>query len=656
MRSRFLSKASSYRRNLILVIAGGVPIVVLPNALDPINVPKLALVIVVLAIVIALRVAELLQGSDTQGLRLLVVPAAGFFLPLFISWLFSPYRGWALFGSYPRWLGLIPYVAVILFGILAADAFHGGTLPLAWALAISAGIIGCYAIVQSLGLDPISWSLRGTESEQIVSTLGNPNFVGAALAIVLPIAAVLVVKERRHRSAAMTVTGLIVIGWLLARSEGGWGAGIAGLAVTGGLLLARWWRAARFIGGAVAITIGLLAVGGVLAGILNRDSEMVPHTLKRRGDWWEAGAAMTADAPVVGKGPNAFAIEHSRYRTVEDALESGLDVTDDPHSLFVSMLTSSGAVGVLGLVVTLVWTAREIARLDHSDLLAAGFAGAVTAYFVQSLISIDTISLRVIFWAGLAGLVARAGPRIVKVGARSSKNRRKVAARHDPLRAIPALFALTLLAIVGVTWGSGIAVADTQMNHAIQAFVDGRLDEFETSAQDALAFREEVVYRRMYGTRLGEVAVALSEDGQEDVATDYLTRSKQAFAFTATIPRVSAIVDYARILRDWAALHPPSEDEATAAYEDAVEVDPRNVALVREAAETALSFEDYEAAQRILQPLAEEADLAELWGMLALANARSGDVEAARLAIARARELDPSDSHAIQAEEAISDT
>src|SRR5687767_4669353 len=129
MRETLLKEGPRVRRAVLLGLVVLVPLLFLRNLNDPINVPKLGLLIVAVSVVAAIRIAELLQTRDLDGIRLLAVPAAALAVPLLVGWMFSPYKAWALWGFYPRFLGLLPYLFVIAFGVLLADAFRGDAAP-----------------------------------------------------------------------------------------------------------------------------------------------------------------------------------------------------------------------------------------------------------------------------------------------------------------------------------------------------------------------------------------------------------------------------------------------------------------------------------------------------------------------------------------------
>lgn len=650
MRTWLLEEAPRWRRLLLLIVCGGIPLLFLRNLSDPINVPKLGVLIAGVSIVASIRAAEVLQTKDVRGLRLLWVPATALAAPLVIGWLFSPYKGWAVWGVYPRLLGLLPYLFVILFGVLLADAFRGDAVPVAWALTTAGGIAGAYATIQFLGLDPFEWSVKGTEaSGLVVSTLGNPNFAGAFFAIVLPIAVTLFLLRPDRRPVAGVATILIVVGWVAAGSEAAWAGGFGGLVVVVGFFLRGRWRFARIAAAWAVGAIVVVVVGSVLVGMTDRGESRIPATIQRRGDWWEAASSMAADSPLVGRGPNAFALEHSLYRTPEDVRQVGLDITDDPHSVFLSFLTGAGVFGALGYLVAVAWVIRSAWGSSVEGFLAGGFLAGLTAYFIQSLVSIDTVALRVAGWTALAAFVAAKAPGVAVAAKSNSKKKR---AAREPLRGLPVLAILVIAALGGVWLGASLISRDAALRHASNLLADGEgqaaLEEYEK----AVSFPGNVYYRRIYGNVLGRVAVAAGDvDGQP-----FIEQARESFSFVHHLPQVHAAFDYADTLKEWAAVEPDAKDEAADAYVLAASYDPIDSLALAKAASGLLELEANERVVTFLEPIVSSREDAELWGQLALAQARLGDVVAAEDSLARALALDPSQPAALQAEAVLEES
>ncbi len=646
MRETILREGPRIRRALLLALIVLIPLVFMRNLSDPINIPKLGVLIVGVSVVAAIRVAEILQTRDVTGFKLLSIPAAALATPLVVGWAFSPYKGWALWGVYPRMLGLLPYLFVILFGVLIADAFRGDADPVAWAMLGAGGVAGAYAVIQFVGLDPFEWSVKGSDAEGlVVSTLGNPNFAGAFFATVMPLGLTLLLLKPERRIAAGAATALAAAGWLAAGSEAAWVAGVAGVAVVVGFLLVRRWRFARVAAAVFVGSLAVVVVGSVGLAIADVAKSKIPATIQRRADWWEAAIDMAAASPIVGRGPNAFALEHPQYRTEEDVRQVGLDITDDPHSVFLSFVTSAGLIGAIGYLIAVGWVVKTTREIPSTALLAAGFLGALTAYFIQSLVSIDTVALRAAGWVSIAGLAATRVPPPEVPGTSRTKRKRS---RQEPLRALPAIGLVTVLGLTGVWAGTQLILKDAAFLHAAHLLRDGEGQPALDAYEDSISFSGNVHYRRSYGNVLGDVAVAVGPEGDP-----FINQAVEAFDFVERLPQVHAALDLAATLKDWAAIDRSAVPDAVQAYLRAVRYDPIDTALLTDVSSALLDLEADQETVTLLEPVVERFASAELWGNFALAQARLGESDEALEAIARALALAPEDPKALQAQEIL---
>lgn len=645
------------RRAMLLGLIVGLPILFLRFVNDPFNVPKLALLIVGVTVVLAIRIAEILQGAPWEGLRRLLVPAAAIAVPITLAWLFSPYRGWALLGYYGRFGGLLPYLVVIVAGILVADAFADDIRPVAWAFIAAGAVAGAYAVLQWLGMDPFDWQTAGERTrDAAISTLGNPNFTGGFLAITLPLAIALAVTERKRRSWAYTSLVLIALGWLIARSQGALVAGISGCAIVAGLLLSPRWKPARLLGAVVAAAGVAVVVGAVVATIVNPEVSL-PNTVHYRGNWWRAAVDMAMQSPLFGSGPNTFAFRGVYYRTVEDALSVQFNFADDPHSVFFAMVANAGVLGAAGYLVVAGWAIGKARALVIVGPLAWGFAGTATAYFIQSLVSIDEVSLRFSLWVTVGSIAAiAAAPSQPGKASRSAKTsrsattstKRKRPPPREPLKAVPALV-LVGLAVLAVGWWSvRFLVADARAQSGQFHFVRNEPEEAIEQLDAALALRDDHRYRYTYGFYLGEMAAARGEEGGP-----YIERAKSVLAFSRRFPDLTARLTLARALKA-SATTTEALEEALAVYRSALGIDTLNPLLRAETAQVLLDLARPAEAEEVLRPAIElEAPFADVWATYAFSLLDQGDEGQARDALARALLLDPDNDLARQVREEL---
>lgn len=634
------------RRYVLLGLVAGVPTVFLRTGTDPFNVPKLALLIGGLSVVAGLRAAEMLQGSvSARRLSRLITPALAIALPVTLAWLFADQRYWSVFGLFARFQGLIPYLLAVLLGVLVADAFDRVD-DIIWALVAAGAVVGAYAVVQVLGLDPFEWQL-GTLSlraRQTLSTLGNPNFTGGFLGVLLPLVIALLARaNRRQKILLLRIAPLIVAGWVFSQSEGGWAAGVAGLAIVTGSILSprlRWARAAAF---AAATVVALIVLATVLV-TLAIPSVNIPFTASERGQWWVAATRMGIESPLVGHGPNAFAVEGVQYRTREDALSQGYNYTDDPHSVPLSLFAGWGVLGVVGLLCLVGWVVRRGLSLAADDVVGHALTGAAIGYFVQSLVSIDELSLRVTLWALIGGLAIHSSnpsasrtpaSRRSKVDRRNRRSREAVRLRNR--------FPVVLVAvgvILAMAWSALFIRADALFSQSRLLFLEDQPSAAKARAQEALSFREEYRFRHLLAFELGKEAI---EIGDGAAARQFVSEMSDVFSYVTKFPDVLALRDHGRLLHEWKPNDRGTNEDALILYQRAIYLDPFNPLIRVEAGEVALAAEDFLAVEAIVDsvPVATRDSFPILWAQIGQSHLARGKAETAIPHFQRALQLEP---------------
>lgn len=644
MSNWILTRGPSLRRRVLLSAVFLVPVTFLRVTNDQTNLPKLAVILVALSLVAPLRGAEILQGAQWRGLKRLLVPALAFLVPLLIGWAFSPYKAWALFGQYERLQGLIPYAVIILFGMALADAFPGRAIQLAWALTASAAVVGTYALVQYLGFDPLDWFRPGGADNEAGSTLGNPNFTGGFLGIVLPVSLSLVLLERNRRAIASILLAGVLAGWVVAFSQGGWGAGVAGCAILLAFALRERVPYPYVIGGVVVAVVAALAIGLVLLGSLTHNNPLVPGTALVRSSAWVGAAQMTADYPVVGRGPNAFAIEGTSYRPPGSGLFADYNYPDDPHSVLLSLTVAAGVFGLIGFGLFLWWVTTQVRRLREPSMLQVAFLGALVAYVTQSLVSIDEVTLRTTLWVALAGFVVAALP--TEAQSRASRSTRKRPPPKKRLQQPLGVVLLGLVALGGFWWSIQSLVADARALQGEKLAAEGRFEEARIEFGRALAFREESEYHRLAGLRLATAALA-EEDGRER-----FDAALEQFQFTRDVPVVARLAELGRVLDAGSRYDTSYDERALAVFEQISELDPTNPAIAAERADVLIDLSRVEDALEVLAAFEDQVRpdrQPEFFGVLALALAASGEDERSRAVIERLPEEDLDEEHVVRA-------
>jgi O-antigen ligase len=613
-------------KELVLIgTAVGVPVVFFGTHDDlPFNITKLSLLVAGVSCALGLHIVQVSLGHRTRGLKDIWLPAAALTVPLLLSWTASPYKEWALFGQFSRFNGLLPYAAFSILGVLLVDAFCDRRERLAWGLAIVGGVVGAYAFVQSVGLDPL-WQ-PGTDAGTPFppSTIGHYNFAGGFLAISLPFAIYAWVRSGARR-LGMGLTTAVVVGLIMTNSQGGWVAAAAGVLVTVGALVATQWPRA-----AIVLRLGTVALAlAVIAGVAVSTVAARPPlggTAKSRGLLWGTALQMGVDSPILGRGPAAYAVEGVRYRPLEYVLLEPNTTADDPHSVPLSFWANAGAAGAGGFILFLAWIVARGLRVARDDPLGGVFFAGCVAYLTQSLVSIDEPTLRAGLWVAVAGL-ALSSPRRIELPRAVSRPRSVVAG---------AAVAAVAIASVGIWYAFGLMSAHRDQIRGAELFDEGRPEAAHEHFDRATAFRFEPFYLARYASDLGAAALAAEAEGGA-----LIERMRQVDAYLETFPDPNGYLNAARTLFYWGHYDPGAYDEALGILELVRPLDADNPAIDVRASEILIARGRVAEARATLEAWSRQltGHLPTYWGALAVVRLVDGDAAGGRAALEHALEM-----------------
>lgn len=222
-------------------------------------------------------------------------------------------------------------------------------------------------------------------------TIGSPNAAAAYFAMLLPPAAALVLTQRRSWLTWLATAALVAgaAGLIVTRSRGGLLATAVALAVVLIVLYAEralTARAARnvVLGALVLVPLTLALFGSRLHADEAATSRFPLNTIALR---------MVADEPIVGVGPNHFALALPRYATAEFAREWLYTV----HNKYLLVASESGLLALAAflafLAVALRRARRAFRRFDGlTATLALGFGAALVGQLVH--MGVDVFNAR----------------------------------------------------------------------------------------------------------------------------------------------------------------------------------------------------------------------------------------------------------------------
>ena len=231
----------------------------------------------------------------------------------------------------------------------------------------AAMLVGTYALLQAAGLDPLV-AAADLPHNRTLSTLGSPVFLGAYLALWLPVALHEALGEPGEERFGRGAAALIGAGLLTTVSRGAWlGAALGGvlyLRLAGRLRAPRWswtrWAAA-------AAVTALIAAWSVSA-LARRSATNLGGESSRLAIWGIAGRIFVRH-PWLGIGPDTFEQGLRQTRTEEfiRLLGQGYRL-GHAHNDLLQVLATTGLLGFaayLRLLFALTGAARRALRSEE---------------------------------------------------------------------------------------------------------------------------------------------------------------------------------------------------------------------------------------------------------------------------------------------------
>ena len=309
------------RASVIIVLAAAVPVVFDPHSGDVFNLPKYTLTMIGALVLIGLWVVAGVHGRAVPRWR----NGLQWIVGAIVAWTaISAFAGVdthvSLLGNYGSYDGFYSAAAFGVIMMAAAEAFDAADIRKvlgAFAFA-GGGIVAFYGLIQlhdtefhGTRWDFILWNL-GSFSNDIFSTLGNPNHLGGYLAMILPVVVALGFSTKRWwwRAAAGVMAIIVLVELLRTSARGAWVAAIVSFIVLAAMMAPEIKRRPVLaIGSATAVVVvavlGLAADGKrFLSHSLSTLFQSGGNTsVQQRYDIWTAALHIAAHHPLTGIGP-----------------------------------------------------------------------------------------------------------------------------------------------------------------------------------------------------------------------------------------------------------------------------------------------------------------------------------------------------------------
>jgi O-antigen ligase len=362
----------------------------------------------------------------------------------------------SIFGWLGRADGLLAWIGVVAMFLAASALNRNGRKILLNYLFLGSGLALLVSMAQISGFTPVPTAgYLGA-----ASTFGNPNFAGAFFGFIAVASFWMIFDSKQiwlKATYSLLATGSAVAAWQ-SQSLQGPAVLLSVLAVSFVLFLQFTPGRKRVF--AVATSYILILVGGVITFLTIQGSGPLGFladetTIKIRQIYWETGLNIAKNHSLFGVGPDSF-------QRFNGANRSDLYIETVGSEIIVSAAHNIPlqVASTLGVPAALVWSLLLIGpailfvfllstnKLEVVDkFVALATLSILSGYLIQSMVSIDQITLKATGWlaAGLIVSIIR-DSRQRPTGVEPSKRRPAVNLSNQP--AWPGFSAVILLVSV----------------------------------------------------------------------------------------------------------------------------------------------------------------------------------------------------------------
>jgi hypothetical protein len=475
--------AKSVAGKYLAVSAAFITLLLTTTTSDPVNVPKMvALVFSAFGLLLVVLVSDFKNSIKFQSnviIALTLFLAAAVWAVLNSP---SPFNQ-NFYGTYGRNTGFLTYLALAMLCFVSATLSSRFFAELILKALIFAGVVNLiYCLWVILFGDFIPWN---NPYGNILGTLGNPNFIGSFLGILVTVLVAFVLDPKT--STKLRFAGVMAI--LIALFEVQASKAVQGVVLSAGgsALVVFYYLRSRLKGNLVlsayslgVVTLGVFAVLGALqkgplADIVYKTS------VSLRGEYWQAALKMAELRPFTGVGMDSYGDWYRRARDEQAMILPGPSVvTNAAHSVPLDFLAYGGwplfiAFSIL-FALSVIAIVKITVREKEFNWVTVGLIGAWTCYQVQSLISINQIGLAIWGWITMGVLIGYEKATRTKSDASLSERITKKSVKKGENNIISPQLVFGIGGLVGLFIALPAYTADTTFKSAVSS---GQLQSLE---------------------------------------------------------------------------------------------------------------------------------------------------------------------------------
>jgi len=418
------SKLDNIAKVTVILALSVIPAVFVPlgGTTDHFYLPKVAAMIILALSFLAVLAINKIRFKDIVQKDRINISLFIYFILLAASVYAAENKVFAIIGVPGRWEGLVT-ITLYMFLFITARLYSVPDEGLFKIILVTAIIVSIYGILQTMNFDPFPRDvLRENWSKRAFSTMGNPNFLGSYIVLIIPTSIYFYIIKKNI--TGLTAYAILFYCLLSTGTRGAWLGTIASIMA----FAAIHYMYFRYSKGEFTRYIILLVITILLLALYNFNTEgafidrflsiardanefltkgdRADYSGANRGFIWKRVAELIKKRPLAGYGIENLGEAFKKYYT-QDMIELWNEVRylDKAHNEYLHIAVTSG---IPSLLVYLTFISQIILkglfRLKNCKT-ALLILSSVIGYMTAAFFNISVVSVAYVYWIFL-GLLA----------------------------------------------------------------------------------------------------------------------------------------------------------------------------------------------------------------------------------------------------------
>ena len=418
------SKLDNVAKVTVILALSVIPAVFVPlgGTTDHFYLPKVAAMIILALSFLAVLAINKIRFKDIVQKDRINISLFIYFILLAASVYAAENKVFAIIGVPGRWEGLVT-ITLYMFLFITARLYLVPDEGLFKIILVTAIIVSIYGILQTMNFDPFPRDvLRENWSKRAFSTMGNPNFLGSYIVLIIPTSIYFYIIKKNI--TGLTAYAILFYCLLSTGTRGAWLGTITSIMA----FAAIHYMYFRYSKGEFTRYIILLVITILLLALYNFNTEgafidrflsiardanefltkgdRADYSGANRGFIWKRVAELIKKRPLTGYGIENLGEAFKKYYT-KDMIELWNEVRylDKAHNEYLHIAVTSG---IPSLLVYLTFISQIILkglfRLKNCKT-ALLILSSVIGYMTAAFFNISVVSVAYVYWIFL-GLLA----------------------------------------------------------------------------------------------------------------------------------------------------------------------------------------------------------------------------------------------------------